>query len=225
MFQGYSDATVDFLWGIRFNNERGWFLEHKEDYLTHLQQPTAELAREVYDRFLEKYPKERVNLHISRIYRDARRLRGRGPYKDYLWFSLRVEHGFQSRHPELWFDISPEGWTCGLGFWGATPAMMAAMRRRMDEKPEEVLKLVRAFARQDTFALGGEDYKRPKMDPENELALWYNKKTINLSRSGQIDDTACSRELLNLIVESFAFLKPYYDFFESFVDGGLEDLK
>ena len=225
MFQGYSDETVDFLWGIRFNNERGWFMEHKEQYLRSLQRPTTELAREVYDRFTEKYPNENVNLHIARIYRDARRLRGRGPYKDYLWFSLRVEHGFDSRHPELWFDISPEGWTCGLGFWAASPSMMAAMRRRMDEKPEEMGKLIRAFAKQDTFALGGEDYKRPKIDPDHEFAPWYNKKTITISRSGQIDDMACSHELADVIVESFELLKPYYDLFESFVDGGLEDLK
>ena len=30
-FEGYSPAALDFLWGIRFNNERGWFLAHKED--------------------------------------------------------------------------------------------------------------------------------------------------------------------------------------------------
>ena len=224
MFQGYSDATVDFLWGIRFNNERGWFMEHKEDYLNHLQRPTADLAREVYDRFTEKYPGEAVNLHISRIYRDARRLRGRGPYKDYLWFSLRVEHGFESRHAELWFDICPEGWTCGLGFWGARPSMMAAMRKDMDENPERMKKLVQEFNRQNVFALGGEDYKRPKIDPCHEFAPWYNKKTISISRGGQIDDVACSRELVDLIVEGFDFLKPYYDYFESFVHGGLEDL-
>ena len=27
-FQGYTQQTVDFMWGIRFNNERGWFLDH-----------------------------------------------------------------------------------------------------------------------------------------------------------------------------------------------------
>ena len=32
MFQGYSQEAVDFMWGIRFNNERGWFLAHKDDY-------------------------------------------------------------------------------------------------------------------------------------------------------------------------------------------------
>lgn len=25
-FEGYTQETLDFLWGIRFNNERGWFM-------------------------------------------------------------------------------------------------------------------------------------------------------------------------------------------------------
>ena len=33
MFTGYSGETLDFLWGIRFNNDRGWFNAHKETYL------------------------------------------------------------------------------------------------------------------------------------------------------------------------------------------------
>ena len=31
MFTGFTDATVDFMWGIRFNNERAGFEAHKED--------------------------------------------------------------------------------------------------------------------------------------------------------------------------------------------------
>lgn len=224
MFQGYSDETMDFLWGVRFNNDRAWFQEHKEEYLTYLQRPTNALAKEVYDRYLEKYPKEQINLHVSRIYRDARRLQGKGPYKDYLWFSLRIEHGFESRHPELWFDISPEGCCYGCGFWAATPAMMAAMRREIDENPEKMRKLVRQFNKQDTFVLGGEDYKRPKMDVNDELAAWYNKKTIVIRCDRPFDDLACSPELADTIMEGFAFLKPYYEFFESFCKGGAEDL-
>ena len=47
MFQGYSQETVDFMWGIRFNNERGWFLAHKDDYQQHLLAPTRELAMQI----------------------------------------------------------------------------------------------------------------------------------------------------------------------------------
>lgn len=51
MFQGFSGATVDFMWGIRFNNEKGWFEAHKEEYLTTFQRPMKALADEVYGAF------------------------------------------------------------------------------------------------------------------------------------------------------------------------------
>ena len=31
MFQGFSQGAVDFLWGVRFNNERRWFEAHKQE--------------------------------------------------------------------------------------------------------------------------------------------------------------------------------------------------
>ena len=55
MFNGFTQAASDFLWGIRFNNYRDWFMEHKQEYLTLVQQPLKELAGEVFDRFTEKY--------------------------------------------------------------------------------------------------------------------------------------------------------------------------
>ena len=128
MFTGYSGETLDFLWGIRFNNDRAWFSQHKEEYLQYLQQPTMELGREVYDRFAEKFPDLELNLHVSRIYRDARRLYGRGPYKDHLWLSLRPEKDLWSQRPVFWFEVAPELWSYGVGFWNATPQTMAAMR-------------------------------------------------------------------------------------------------
>ena len=47
MFTGFSDATVDFLWGIRFNNEKPWFEEHKEIYLKELYQPMRAIGEEL----------------------------------------------------------------------------------------------------------------------------------------------------------------------------------
>ena len=58
MFQGYSQDTVDFMWGIRFNNERGWFLAHKDDYQQHLLAPTRELGQTVYDGLAAALPHE-----------------------------------------------------------------------------------------------------------------------------------------------------------------------
>ena len=56
MFTGFTDETVDFMWGIRFNNERAWFEAHKEIYLTHFYQPMRELGDELYDYIAAKRP-------------------------------------------------------------------------------------------------------------------------------------------------------------------------
>ena len=47
MFQGFSQGAVDFLWGVRFNNERSWFEAHKQEYLDLVIAPLQELGRQV----------------------------------------------------------------------------------------------------------------------------------------------------------------------------------
>ena len=225
MFQGYSDATVDFLWGIRFNNERGWFTEHKEEYLRHVYQPTVELGKEVYDRFAERFPKAGLHLHVSRIYRDARRLHGRGPYKDHLWFSLRPEQGAESHLPVYWFEIAPEGWSYGMGFWNATPTMMAVFRRETEKDPAPMTRLAQQLQAQDTFTLQGRDYARPKTAPSNLLQPWFDKRSIVLCCDRPYDETVCSPALADTLAEGFAFLEPYQRHFAAFCKNGLEDLK
>ena len=49
MFTGFTDETVDFMWGIRFNNERSWFEAHKEIYVKEFYEPMKELGDEVYE--------------------------------------------------------------------------------------------------------------------------------------------------------------------------------
>ena len=88
-FQGYTQGTVDFLWGLRLNNERSWFLAHKGEFLELVDAPTRALAAQLTEEMTRAYPKLGLECKVSRIYRDARRLYGRGPYKDHPWFSLR----------------------------------------------------------------------------------------------------------------------------------------
>ena len=71
MFQGFSEDTIHFLWGIRLNNHRDWFLEHKQDYLDHLYHPLKELGEELMAAMEEAYPDEGLQLKVTRIYRDV----------------------------------------------------------------------------------------------------------------------------------------------------------
>ena len=89
MFRGFTKQTSKFMWDLTFNNERTWFKEHKQEFELLVMKPFKELARDTHEEMQRRYPEMGLQLHISRIYRDARRLHGRGPYKDHLWFSLK----------------------------------------------------------------------------------------------------------------------------------------
>lgn len=128
MFTGFTDETVDFMWGIRFNNERTWFEAHKDIYLTHFYQPMRELGDELYDYIAAKRPDLGLIRKVTRIYRDVRRLHGRGPYKESLWFSVEQPAEEWTAHPTFWFELMPEGWTCGMGYYMPKPVTMAKLR-------------------------------------------------------------------------------------------------
>jgi len=214
MFNGFSDKTIDFLWGIRFNNEKGWFEAHKEEYKRVLEGPMKALAAEVFAEFDEKYPQLGLSCHVSRIYRDARRLFGRGPYKDCLWFSLsRGDNRLEK--PSFWFEVTPETWSYGLGYYSARPITMLKHRARIDRDPKPLEKLARDLNGQSEFVLEGESYKRPKGDPGELLYDWYNKKNFSLIHEEKVGRAIYTPDLKRRIVEGFSFLVPYYEYFST----------
>ena len=87
MFTGFTPETVDFLWGIRMNNNREWFLAHKQQYIDTLYEPMKALGKDLFRPFLDKPGNI---LKVSRIYRDAR-LHHPDPYKESLWICIRQD--------------------------------------------------------------------------------------------------------------------------------------
>lgn len=213
MFQGFSQQTLDFLWGIRFNNDRAWFEAHKETYLTTLYRPMQALAEEVYETFLTRHNTLDLVCRVSRIYRDARRLHGRGPYKDRLWCSMeRPKEDDWIAQPVYWFELEPEGYSYGLGYWAAPPVTMAKFRARLDRDPEPFSQLVRAFQKQKIFALTGEDYKRPKGTTTPLLNPWYQKRSFSLACERPHDEGLFSHDLVDRLLKGYEWLLPYYDY-------------
>lgn len=135
MFTGFSDATIDFLWELRFHNERPWFLEHKQVFLDTLDRPMKALAADVTAALEQAYPDRKWYLHVARIYRDARRLHGNGPYKENLWFTLRCDSSRGPEIPAFYFEITPHNYSYGMGFYWAKANTMACFRRAIDADP------------------------------------------------------------------------------------------
>ena len=143
MFQGFSQNAIDFLWGISLNNERGWFMAHKQDFTDYVDVPMRELGKAVFSALAKDYPRQDWRLHVCRIYRDARRLHGRGPYKEHLWFTIERPHERFESVPALYFELAPNYYSYGCGYWDAGAATMAKLRARIDNDPKPLERLAR----------------------------------------------------------------------------------
>lgn len=213
MFQGFTQDTLDFMWHIRFNNEKSWFEAHKDIYRAVLDKPMRELAQDVSDGFAANHRELDLRPRVSRIYRDARRLHGSGPYKDHLWFTLRRQEEEWADKPVFWFELAPETWSYGLGYYLAKPLTMEKLRARIDADPAPLGKLARSLDRQKEFVLEGENYARLKCGPDKPLAEWYNKKTFSIIHEEKVDEAVFSPELAGRIIRGFEFLLPFYRYF------------
>lgn len=214
MFTGFTDETVDFMWGIRFNNERTWFEAHKEMYLTQFYRPMQALGTEIFDFIRDKRPDYDLILKVTRIYRDARRLHGRGPYKESLWFSVEEPSEQWTSKPTFWFELMPEGWSCGMGYYCPKALTMAKLRARLDRDPKTMEVLTRRLNGQKEFVLEAETYKRPKGPaPTPLLEPWYRAKSFSICHEEKLTEELFSRAIVDRLKEGYAFLLPYYDYF------------
>ena len=206
-----SPRAMDFLFELSINNERPWFQEHKPEFEALLHRPFKELAEETLDIMSRRFPSCGFGLHISRIYRDARRLFGRGPYHDHLWFSLQRED-CRSQGPMLWLEFGLSGTSHGLGYWERSAQQAAAFRKKIDSDPKRFEELLLAVPDRERSRLWGDEYKRPKGHISSLIDPWYNRKQASIGYDDYFGDELFTDRLPLLLSESLSGLIPLYHY-------------
>ena len=213
MFTGFTPETMDFLWGIRMNNNRDWFTQHKGDYVRTLYEPMKELGQAVFQPFLERPGNL---LKVSRIYRDAR-MHPPTPYKESLWLCIRRDVDWWAENPCLYFELNPEGANYGFFYWKPRTAVLEDFRRNISAKPDDFLKLI-----SDTEAAVGqpvtaECYKRPKPTDNPALIPYFAwKGQIGCTREIAPGDRLFGPQLEEEVSGFFEALTPLYEYFNQF---------
>ena len=211
MFNGFTKETSDFLWELSFHNERPWFMEHKEQFERCLNQPFKGLAQETAERMRARYPTVDWQVHVSRIYRDARRLFGRGPYKDHLWFTI-TDGDPHGEGPSFWFELGAAVYSYGMGFWGAAPAEMDFFRRSIDANPARFARIAAELGKRRGLKVCGPEYKRPKGDLGPVINKWYNRRYLYVESAHDFGGDALRADLPAKLVSTYEKLMPMYDF-------------
>ena len=213
MFEGYSPETVDFLWGIRLNNNREWFLDHKKDYVKYLYEPTKALGKELFLPFLEKSGEL---LKVSRIYRDAR-MHHPLPYKESLWICIRQDVEWWAENPCLFFEINPEGIDYGFFIWKPRPAVMKQFRRDISARPDEFLKMIQQVESETGLTIHADCYKRPEKCEDPRLERFFGwKDKLDCTVHEDFSEATFGPELADRVRDLFVKLTPLYDFFNQY---------
>ena len=209
MFEGFTPETVDFLWGIRMNNNREWFLDHKKQYVDTLYEPTKALGKELFQPFLEKPGNL---LKVSRIYRDAR-LHHPLPYKESLWICIRQDVDWWAENPCLFFEINPEGVDYGFFIWQPRPAVMKTFRQQIAANPREFLNVIHSVESATGIPVTAKQYKRPEACPDPSLErffLW--KSAIECIVHEDFSPDTFGPALADRVASLFEKLIPLYDY-------------
>ncbi len=213
MFEGFSPETIDFLWGIRMNNDREWFLQHKQQYIDTLYEPMKALAAELFVPYAETPGNI---MRVSRIYRDAR-LHHPLPYKESLWCCIRRDGDYWLERPCVFFEINPERVMYGFAVLRPKTGFMENFRREIGARPREFLSLMQAVERDVGIAVTAECYKKPKATDNAALAPYFAwKQGIECLRFEPVGEGIFGREIAERALDMFEKLQGVYDYFNRF---------
>lgn len=205
-----------FLVENRLHDSKTWFEAHREDYNCLVLEPLRGLVAEMAPILLTVDPElvvqPAVGKTISRIFRDTRFSRDKSAFREHMWLSFhREKAGRFEPVPELWFDLGPEGYSYGCGWYDPGTELMDALRKLLLEGDKTAKKAVKAAARQSRFVMDGTEYKRPKHpDAPPDLYRWVNRKDIYFTAAGSDPAFLYADHLGTRVAQELATLKPIY---------------
>jgi len=217
-FTCFSQASLSFLKQNKKNNNKSWFEQHRSQYEKYLLRPFQQLVSELapamvlIDPFMEVKPA--INKTISRIYRDTRFSSDKSLYRDNMWLIFkRPGKNWSTSIPGFYFEIFPDRYRYGMGFYSASSKIMVAFREKIDQNPKAFEKAISFMDSDGRFQLEGDKYKRlipcahsKKIDP------WYQMKTFYLACNRKPDGLLFSSSLINELLEGFFLATQLYQF-------------
>jgi uncharacterized protein (TIGR02453 family) len=214
-FHGFSPQSLTFLSQVRQENSKEWFDAHRAIYESSLRTPFQALVEALstpmllIDDMFEIRPA--VGKTLSRIHRDTRFSNDKSRYRSNMWLTFKRYKKDWTDAPVYFFELFPDGWRFGLGYYAASRDTMTLFRQVMLENPQRFLDVAACLG--TTFELEGERYKRPLIkDQPESLAHWYNRKSFAAIASRTDMGTAFSDELVETLTRGFSQLAPLYHY-------------
>lgn len=215
---------LQFLSALSVNNNREWFMAHKEWY---------EECREQFVVFSSEYIRRLAELDptlavlqpkdcIWRIYRDTRFSKNKDPYKQ--WFGVFVATGVpgqiktfgkKSMRGGYYVHLQPGCCMFAGGIWDPGKELLKALRQEIDANSEEVESIMDSDQWQRYFGDFDTEYMLKKtpvgFDPNHPHIDWLKRKAYTFS-CPLTDEEIASPIFMDKLMDISAAAKPMNDF-------------
>ena len=208
-FSGIGAESLFLLAENRFQDSKVFYEEHKKEINKSVVHPLKQLIADMTPAMMEVDPL--MGGHVSRVRRDNRFTHDKCMYRENMWIVfMRDKRAYNWCLPAFYLDFSVARAEWGLGFYSATPAVMRALRRRIEADIPRAEAAVTA-AKAGGFTLGGNPYAKPRSTAETPdlLRPFYDCRSVDLCRAENPDFVA-NDDLPETLLAGFRALTPLY---------------
>ncbi|AWH88820.1 DUF2461 domain-containing protein [Limnobaculum parvum] len=214
-FNGFRQQGLTFLQDVRIQNSKDWFDDHRHIYDDEILTPFRALVTVLTPCMMlidpEFETRPAIGKTLSRIHRDTRFSHDKSRYRSHMWLTFKRHSKDWKDAPVYFFEIAPDFYRYGLGYYSASRQTMDVLRLLMRNEPKDFLAV--AKCNKPPFELVGESYKRPLVkDQDASIANWYNRKSFAVMHTSQEMEMVFNNDLVSQLEKGFKQLAPLYHY-------------
>jgi uncharacterized protein (TIGR02453 family) len=225
-FAGFPKECISFLNGIKDNNTKDWFEEHRGDYENYVLQPSQEFVAEMGDRLRTIAPRlhaePKVNKSIFRLYRDTRFSPNKTPYKTNLGIWLWEGDGKRMESSGFYFHLAPPELMLSAGIYRLPRHILEEYRKSCVHElhGKALTAAVEAVLKSPGVSIGREEFRRvPRgYDPGHPNAQLLRYGALHASIRSEIPDEIHTRQAVGFCFRQFRKFLPLHEWLRDVID-------
>ena len=167
----FTPAVFKFLTELEHNNEKVWWEDNKDRYITVIREPALEFIND-FDKQLKKISphfmadSRTVGGSLMRPYRDVRFSKDKTPYKTNVGIQFRHEGGKDVHAPGFYLHLEPGMNFAGAGMWHPEAKVARQIRQAINDDPAGWKKAAKGKAFADTWSIDQHEEEYLKRVPK-----------------------------------------------------------
>lgn len=217
-FTGFPMAGIQFLRDLTVNNNKPWFEEHKNDYMTHVQAPAISLVKTLGEKIQSQFPEISYDTRtngagsLMRLHRDTRFSADKSPYKTNIAMMFVYGQGKKMETPGFGIQITPEQVDVMAGIFAFPKPMLEKYREAVlhDKLGGELQAAAALVTQHSGYTLEGATYKKvPRGYDENTpYAEWLKYTGLHVFAPTVSLEVAQTPELIEVLLQHFIKMAP-----------------